>query len=159
MKTRSALVELLKDNRDSRTFFKVCCKYSAFRLRSQAYRFRDELFRDELLERGHAAPLDKVEDTLFELARQLLPETPAADFTTWAGLLCGDAIASLGERFADLSQEEREGTDLSAAWVRNEDIVAACEAEDMGALREALRSYDREALGALERARAQSGAA
>jgi hypothetical protein len=68
MKTRSALVELLKDNRDSRTFFKVCCKYSAFRLRSQAYRFRDEL-----LERGHAAPLDKVEDTLFELARQLLP--------------------------------------------------------------------------------------
>jgi hypothetical protein len=154
MKTRSALVELLKDNRDSRTFFKVCCKYSAFRLRSQAYRFRDEL-----LERGHAAPLDKVEDTLFELARQLLPETPAADFTTWAGLLCGDAIARLGERFADLSQEEREGTDLSAAWVRNEDIVAACEAEDMGALREALRSYDREALGALERARAQSGAA
>jgi hypothetical protein len=154
MKTRSALVELLKDNRDSRTFFKVCCKYSAFRLRSQAYRFRDEL-----LERGHAAPLDKVEDTLFELARQLLPETPAADFTTWAGLLCGDAIASLGERFADLSQEEREGTDLSAAWVRNEDIVAACEAEDMGALREALRFYDHEALGALERARAQSGAA
>jgi hypothetical protein len=154
MRTKTALVELLKDSQDWRTLFKGCANTSAFRLRSQGYRFRDEL-----LERGHGATLDEVQDTLFMLARQLLPESPGAGFTTWAGLLCGDALARLGEHYANLSAEEKEAVDLSAAWETNPEIVAACEAEDLDALRAALRSYEGETLAALDRAKEQSGAA
>jgi hypothetical protein len=154
VKTKTALVALLKGSRDLRMFYKRCCNDSAFRLRKQAWQFRDGL-----AEIGDAALLDEVQDSLFELARDLFPESPAADFTTWAGLLCGDAMARLQERYSDLSPEEKEAVDLSAAWERNDEIVAACEAEDLGALREALRSYEREALEALDRAREQSGAA
>jgi DNA-binding GntR family transcriptional regulator len=59
----------------------------------------------------------------------------------------------------NLSSEEREAVDLSAAWEMNEAIVDACEAEDLAALREALRSYERETLAALDRTRERSGAA
>jgi hypothetical protein len=103
--------------------------------------------------------LEAVEDSLFELARHLFPGSPAADFVTWAGLLCGDAAARLGERFADLSPEEKDAVDISAAWERNDEIIAACEVEDLAALREALRSYEREVLKALARSREESGAA
>jgi hypothetical protein len=154
VKTKTALVELLKESRDWRTLFKGCANYSAFRLRAQAYRFRDEL-----LERGHGATLDEVQDALFMLARQLLPESPGADFITWAGLLCGDALARIGEHYANLLAEEKEAVDLTRAWETNAEIVAACEAEDLAALREALRSYEGEALAALGRAKEQSGAA
>ena len=154
MKTKTALVELLKGSRELRVFFKRCCETSAFRLRAQGWQFREEL-----AQRGQVASLGAVQDSLFELAGDLFPESPGADFVTWAGLLCGDAIARLGERFAALPLEEKDAVDLSAAWERNDDIVAACEAEDLTALREALRSYERETLKALERAREKSGAA
>jgi hypothetical protein len=45
VKTKTALVELLKESRDWRTLFKGCANYSAFRLRAQAYRFRACLVR------------------------------------------------------------------------------------------------------------------
>ena len=77
---------------------------------------------------------------------------------TWAGLLCGDAVARLGERFADLSPEEKDAVDISAAWERNDEIIAACEVEDLAALREALRSHEREVLK-LWRDPEESGAA
>lgn len=154
MKTKTALVELLKERHDWHTFYKGCCNKSAFRLRAQAYRYRDEL-----AEQGYVADLSAVQDTLFELARDLFPDSPAADFVTWAGLLCGDAMARLQEHYANLSPEEKEAVDQSAAWETNDEIVAACEAEDLGALREALRSYEGEALAALGRAKEQSGAA
>jgi hypothetical protein len=154
MKTRTALVQLLKENRDYRTLFKRCANTSALRLRAQAYRFRDELAVC-----GHVVSLDEVQDALFELAHDLLPASPGADFVTWAGLLCGDAMARLSEHYANLSLEEKEAVALSAAWERNDEIVAACEAEDLGTLREALSGYEREALAALDRAKEQSGAA
>ena len=154
MTTKTALVELLKESRDYRTFFKRCCNTSALRLRSQAWRFRDEL-----LVLGVAASLEAVQDTLLELARDLFPDSPGADFTTWAGLLCGDAMARLSEHYANPSPEEKDAIDLSAAWVRNDEIVAACEVESLAALRKALRSYEREARQAVEAARERSGAA
>ena len=154
MNTKTALVELLKGNRELRVFFKGCCETSAFRLRAQAWQIRAEL-----AERGRVASLEAVEDSLCELARDLFPDCPAADFVTWAGLLCGDAVARLGERFADLSPEEKDAVDISAAWERNDEIIAACEVEDLAALREALRSYEREVLKALARSREESGAA
>ncbi len=154
MNTKTALVELLKGNRELRVFFKGCCETSAFRVRAQAWQFRVEL-----AEQGRMAFLEAVEDSLFELARHLFPGSPAADFVTWAGLLCGDAVARLGERFADLSPEEKNAVDISAAWESNDQIIAACEVEDLAALREALRSYEREVLKALARSREESGAA
>jgi hypothetical protein len=66
---RSTVSSLLAESEEWRTFFKAYCEYSAFRLRAQAYRFRDEL-----ASRGHVAPLDEVQDTLFELARDLSPD-------------------------------------------------------------------------------------
>jgi hypothetical protein len=154
MRTKTAIVELLKGSRDLRMFFKGCCNTSAFRLRSQAWQFRDEL-----AERGHVASLREVQNTLFELARDLFPESPGADFVSWAGLLCGDAMARLGEHYSNLGPEEKEAVDLSAAWETNDEIVAACEAEDLDALRAALRSYEVEALDAIGAARERSGAA
>jgi len=154
VRTKTALVELLKESRDLRTFFKGCCNTSAFRLRSQAWQFRDEL-----LVWGVAASLEAVQDALLELARDLFPDSPGADFTTWAGLLCGDAMARLSEHYANLSPEEKDAVDISAAWERNDEIVAACEAEDLPAFREALRKYEREAREAVEAARERSGAA
>ena len=116
-------------------------------------------FRDELLVWGVAASLEAVQDALLELARDLFPDSPGADFTTWAGLLCGDAMARLSEHYANLSPEEKDAVDISAAWERNDEIVAACEAEDLPAFREALRKYEREAREAVEAARERSGAA
>ena len=35
MKVRTALLELFKESREGRAFFRSCCEYSAFRLRAQ----------------------------------------------------------------------------------------------------------------------------
>ncbi len=51
------------------------------------------------------------------------------------------------------------GGRLIGAWATNEAIVDACEAEDLATLREALRSYEREALAALDRTKERSRAA
>ena len=154
MRTETALVELLKESRDWRTLFKDCCHKSAFRLRSQAYRFKDELAT-----RGYVVSLEAIQDTLFKLARDLFPESPGVDFTAWAELLCRDALARLQEHYTVLSEEEKEAVDLSKAWERNDEIVAACEAEDLGTLREALKDYEREVRAAIRVPKKESGAA
>ena len=74
------------------------------------------------------------------------------------GLLCGDALARLQEHYANLTLEEKDAVELSTAWETNDEIFAACEAEDRAALRGALWSYEREALEALETAKEESGA-
>jgi hypothetical protein len=156
MRTKTAIVELLKADRDLRVFFRACCEASAAKLRAQTWQFRDEL-----AQRGYVVvlPLDEVQDPLFELARDLFPDSPGADIVTWAGLLCGDAMSPLHEHYAHLSPEEKDTVDLSAAWERNDEIVAACEAEDLAALRKALRDYEREALEELRAVQERSGAA
>ena len=120
MRTKTALVELLKDSRDLRVFFNGCCEASAARLRVQSWQFRDEL-----ADRGYVVNLREVQDSVFELARDLFPESPGADFVTWAGLLCGDALARLQERYASLSPEEKDAMDLSGAWCRRSKITSA----------------------------------
>jgi hypothetical protein len=154
VRTEAAIVELLKDSREWRTFFKGSCETSAFRLRSQAYRYRDEL-----AERGFVAELGAVQDTLFELARDLFPESPAADFSAWAELLYRDALARIQEHFTTLSANQKDAMDLSRAWECNDRMEAAVRDEDLPAYREAVRVYEREALGALEETKKTSGAA
>jgi hypothetical protein len=154
MTVRRAMGDLFRQSPEWREFFQACCHTSAFRLRSQARQFRDEL-----RERGHDVSREEVEDALFGIACKFLPGTPATDFTAWGELLCKDALARLQERYSSLSPEQKEAVDLSAAWERNDELVAACEAEDLGVLRDALRSYEREALEALEETRKASGVA
>ena len=148
MRAITALAGLLRESREWRVFFKSCCQTSALRLRSQARQFRDEL-RD----RGDDLPLEETEDALFELAQQLLPAAPAAEWSAWAELVCEDALARLQEHYAGLSPEEKEALDLSRAWRQNEPVVAASLAEDRAALREAVRAYEQEALTALQNVR------
>ena len=68
----------------------------------------------------------EVQDSVFELARDLFSESPGADFVTWAGLLCGDALARLQERYASLSPEEKDAMDPSGAWCQNDAVEEAC---------------------------------
>jgi hypothetical protein len=82
VRTKTALVELPKDRRDLRVFFKGCCEASAARLRVQSWQFREEL-----ADRGYVVNVREVQDSVFELTRDLFSESPGADFVTWAGLL------------------------------------------------------------------------
>ena len=141
MRATTAVAGLLKERREWRRFFNSCCQTSTLRLRSQAWRFQDEL-----CDRGDVLPVEEVEDALFDLAQQLLPAAPAAEWSAWAELECEDALARLQKHYASLSSEEKEALDLSRAWKQNECIVAASLAEDRAALREAVRAYEQEAL-------------
>ena len=145
MRATTAVAGLLRESREWRRFFKSCCQTSALRLRSQAWQFCNEL-RD----RGHDLVLEETEDALFDLALQLLPDTPAAEWPAWAKLVCEDALARLQEHYAGLTPKEKEALDLSRAWRQDERIVAAGGAEDRAALREAVRAYEQEALTALQ---------
>ena len=105
MKSRTALLELLKDSSEWRAFFRSCCEISAFRLRAQAWQFRDELN-----DRGNQLQTDEVEDSLLGLATELLPDTPAAQWDAeWAHSICKDALAHLSKRYAEFSTAEKDG--------------------------------------------------
>src|SRR5215217_9777261 len=104
MKARTALLELLKESYEWRVFFRSCCEWSASRLRSQAWQFRDEL-----KDRGNRLQTSEVEDALLGLARELLPSTPAAQWDAeWAHQLCKGSLARLAERHVELSAAEKE---------------------------------------------------
>jgi len=154
LRTKTALVELLKDSRDLRLLFKGCCHTSAFRLRSQAWQFRTEL-----AERGFVVDLPAVQDALFELARDLFPESPAADFSAWAELLYRDALARIQEHYTTLSANQKDAMDLSRAWECNDRMEAAARHDDLSVFRGAVRAYEREALAAVEATGNTSGAA
>ena len=155
MKARTALLELLKDSTGWRAFFRSCCESSAFRLRSQTWQFREELN-----DRGNAIQAEEVEDALLELARELLPDTPAAQWDAeWANDLCKDALAHLARAHAGLSAEEKEAVDLSGQGVWDEQMDAAGFANDPIAFRVALDGWTRAGLEAMERSRIRGGAA
>ena len=155
MKARTALLELFKNSQEWRTFFRSCCEVSAFRLRSQASQFRDEL-RD----RGHELLTDAVEDALLGLARELLPETPAARWDSqWAHELCKGALARLAARYYELSATEKEAVNLSAQEAWDERMRTAGLANDPAAFRVALEGWERAGLEAMEGVRAKGGAA
>jgi hypothetical protein len=155
MKARTALLELFKDSSMWRTFFRLCCETSPSRLRSQAWQFRDELN-----DRGHEIQADEVEDSLLGLARELLPDTPAAQWDAeWAHELCKDALARLSERYAELSTADKEGVDLSGQGVWDERMHGAGLANDPVAFRVALDGWTRAGLEAMEQLRIRGGAA
>src|SRR5215213_7507868 len=113
MNARTALLELFKESSGWRAFFRSCCETSAFRLRSQAWQFCGELN-----DRGHQFKVEEVEDSLLGLARELLPDTPAAHWDgEWAHDLCKDALARLAKRYAEFSTVDKEVLDLSVQEV------------------------------------------
>jgi hypothetical protein len=155
MKARTALLELFKESREWRTFFRSCCESSAFRLRSQAWQFHDELE-----ERGKQFRADEVEDALLGLARELLPETQAAQWDTeWAHELCKDALSRLAKAYAGLLETEKEDLDLSCQDVWDERMYAAGLADDPAAFRAALKGWERTGLEAMRLVQVKGGAA
>jgi hypothetical protein len=155
MKTRTALLELFKDSSEWRSFFRSCCETSAFRMRSQAWQFCDELAA-----RGHKLRAEEVEDVLLGLARELLPDSPAAQWDAeWARELCNDALARLAQRYAEISTAEKEVLDLSAQEVWDERMHEAGLANDPLAFRVALDGWARAGLEAMDQLRIRGGAA
>jgi hypothetical protein len=147
MKVRTVLLELFKRSHEWRSFFRSCCETSAFRLRSQAWQFRNEL-----KDRGHMLRTEEVEDALLGLARDLLPDAPAAQWDAeWAHNLRKDALARLATCYAEFSTAEEEVLDLS--------VQEAGLANDPVAFRAALDSWTRAGLEAMERSRIKGGAA
>jgi hypothetical protein len=153
VRTKTALVELLKDSRDLRVFLKIVAR-RVLRGSESSPGSLGTSWR-----RGYVVNLREVQDSVFEIARDLFSESPGADFVAWAGLLCGDALARLQERCASLSPEEKDAMDLSGAWRQNDAVEEACRNADLPAFRAALKDYEREALEAIERVREESGAA
>jgi hypothetical protein len=155
MKTRTALLELFKESHEWRSFFRSCCETSAFRLRAQAWQFRDELRN-----RGNQFQADEVEDTLLGLARELLPDTPAAQWDAeWAHELCKGALASLAKHYTELFTAEKEAVDFSAQNVWDEKMTRAGQENNPAALRAALKRWERVGVEAMEHVRVKGGAA
>jgi hypothetical protein len=155
MKARTALLELFKKSSEWRSFFRSTCETSAFRLRSQAWQFCDEVNG-----RGHKLQADEVEGALLGLARELLPDTPAAQWDAeWAHDLCQDALACLAKRYAEFSTAEKEVLDLSVQNEWDERMHGAGLANDPVAFRMALEGWTRAALEAMELSRIKGGAA
>jgi hypothetical protein len=155
MKARTALLELFKESSGWRAFFRSCCETSAFRLRSQSWQFCKELD-----ERGHKLQAVEVESSLLGLARELLPDTPAAQWDAeWAHKLSKDALAHLAKRYAELSTADKEAVDLSAQVVWDERMQAAGLANDPTAFRATLNGWEQAGLEAMEWVRVKGGAA
>jgi hypothetical protein len=155
MKARTALLKLFKDSSVWRAFFRSCCETSAFRPRSQVWQFRDELN-----DRGNQIQTVEVEGALLGLARELLPDTPAATWDAeWAHNLCKDALALLAKRYAELSTADKEAVDLSGQGVWDERMHGAGLANDPVAFRVALDGWTRAGLEAMEQLRIKGGAA
>ena len=101
-----------------------------------------------------------MEDSLLGLARELLPDTPAAQWDSqWAHDLCKDALALLAKRYAEFSDADTEVRDLSAQEVWDEQMHAAGLANDPVAFRVALEGWTRAGLEAMEQVRIKGGAA
>ena len=155
MKASTALLELFKESSEWRVFFRSCCETSAFRLRSQVWQFRNEL-----KDRGNPFQADEVEDSLLGLARELLTNSPAAQWDDeWAHNLCKDALALLAKRYAEFSTADKEAVDLSGQGVWDERMHAAGLANDPVAFRVALVGWTRAGLEAMEQLRIRGGAA
>jgi len=155
VKATTALLELFKDEREWRQFFRSCCETSTHRLMAQAWQFRAEL-RD----RGYQFPAEDVEDALLALARQVLPDTPAAEWDAdWAHGLCKDALARLVKHYAELSVAEKEAVELSAQNVWDERMCIAGQGNDPAAFRAALKGWERAGLEAIKQVRVKGGAA
>ncbi len=155
MRASTALLELFKDEREWRRFFRSCCDTGTRRLMAQAWQFGDEL-----KERGHRFSAEEVEDALLGLVRDLLPESAAAEWDTeWAHALCKDALARLAKHYSVLSAEKKYALNLSGQEVWDERMTAAGLDNDPAAFRVALKGWERAGLEAMKRVGARGGAA
>jgi hypothetical protein len=155
MKARTALLELFKESSGWRAFFRSCCETSALRLRSQAWQFREELN-----DQGNQFQVEEMEGSLLGLARDLLPDAPAAQWDAkWAQGLCKDALAHLAKRYAEFSTAEKEVLDLSVQEVWDERMHKAGLANDPVAFQVALDGWTQAGLEAMEQIRIRGGAA
>jgi hypothetical protein len=155
MKASTTLLELFKGSHEWRSFFRLCCENSGFRLRSQVWQFSNQL-----KVRGNAFQPDEMEDSLLGLARELLSNTPAAQWDAeWAHELCKDALARLSGRYTELSTADKEAVDLSGQGVWDERMHGAGLANDPVAFRMALKGWTRAGLEAMEQLRIKGGAA
>jgi hypothetical protein len=155
MKASTALLELFKNSQEWRIFFRSCCEMSAFRLRSQAWQFRDEL-RD----RGNRFQADEVEDALLGLARELLPNAPAVQWDAgWAHELCKAALTRLAKSYAELSATEKEGVDFSTQDIWDKRMHSAGSGNNPAVFRVALKGWEQAGLEAMEQVRIKGGAA
>ena len=155
MKARTALLELFKESSEWRAFFRSCCVISASRLRSQSWQFRDEL-----KDRGKQFQAEEVEDALLGLARDLLPDTSAAQWDAeWAHKVCKDTLAHLAKAHAGLSAEEKVALDLATQDVWDEQMHTAGLANDPAAFRLAIKGWEQARLEAMQRVRVKGGAA
>lgn len=108
--TRSAVVNLLKAERDRRRFFLGCCKAGVSRLWAVSHQFRDELQT-----RGEWHTVEEKGDVLLSLAREKLPESPAARWDAeWASRLAREALERLAEHYARLGEGECARLNLEA---------------------------------------------
>jgi hypothetical protein len=104
--------------------------------------------------------VEEVEDSLLGLARELLPDTPAAQWDAeWAHELCKDALAHLAKHYAEISTAEKEVLDLSVQDLWHERMHAAGLANDPITFRVALDGWTRAGLEAMEGSRIRAGAA
>src|ERR671910_194182 len=137
MKARTALLELFRKSSEWRAFFRSCCETSVFRLRSQAWQFCEELN-----DRGHKLRVDEVEDSLLGLARELSPDSPAAQWDAeWTHEVCKDALAHLAKRYAELSAADKDTVDLSGQGMWDEQMQVAGLENDPVAFRVALDGW------------------
>jgi hypothetical protein len=133
--TRSAVVTLLKAEHDWRKFFRVSCEAGVSRLWASSYQFRDELQT-----RGEVHTPEEIGDVLLALAREKLLDSPAARWNAqWVSRLCRESLERLSEHYGKLSEEEREGLDLSGQEPHEDAVIAAGEENDPAAFRVALK--------------------
>jgi hypothetical protein len=152
---RAAVVGLLRAEREWRKFFKTRCEEGVSRLWASSYEFRAELQK-----RGEWHEREEIGDVLLALAREKLPDSPAAQWDAeWASKLCKDALARLGEYYACLGEDERDRLDLSGQEDHEDAMIKAGHDNDPAAFRVALKEWERVGLEGLEGARERDGAA
>ena len=103
LRAHPAVAELFRGEREWRVFFRKACEELPERLRSQA-----KQLRDELQARGDVFEIEEVEEVLLALAREKLPDSPAARWdAAWASKLCRESLERLAGHYASLAQDER----------------------------------------------------
>jgi hypothetical protein len=149
------VVKLLREEREWRRFFGMCCKDGVSRLWSSSYQFRDELQT-----RGEWCEPEEIGDVLLSLARKKLPESPAARWDAeWASRLSREALERLAGHYASLiTEDECVRLSLEAQDDWHDRMNVAGEENDPTAFREALAGWERVGLETFEDARSKKGA-
>jgi hypothetical protein len=147
------VAELFRGEREWRVFFRKACEESPERLRSQAKQLRNELHA-----RGDVFKIEEVEDVLLALAREKLPDSLAGRWNAeWASRLCREALARLGEHYAELTEDERERLNLDVQDEYHDRMNVAGDENDPAAFREALAGWELAGLEAFDAARSKTG--